>query len=102
MIEGQVAGLIQFGMIEAGATQRIAAGGDEQNYRAEALFALRRANELHELDGFVGQLIFHWIGDVDDDSPDPSDFFPDARIVASLQKLACFFVAQSVDAVTVR
>ncbi|HKP83562.1 MAG TPA: hypothetical protein VJT69_16135, partial [Pyrinomonadaceae bacterium] len=52
--EGQVAGLVQFGVVEARLTESVAARRDEQNHRAESLFAFRRSQQLHELYGFVG------------------------------------------------
>src|SRR5207244_12849002 len=48
-----VAGAIQLFVIETGLAERIAARGDKQNDCAETLFAFRRAQQLHELNGFV-------------------------------------------------
>src|SRR5438132_9293231 len=51
--EGHIAGTIQLFMIKAGLAKRIAARGHKQDYGAEPLFALGRADELNELGGFV-------------------------------------------------
>jgi hypothetical protein len=41
-------------VIEARLAEGVAAGSDKQDHGAEALFALRRSQQLHKLDGFIG------------------------------------------------
>ena len=52
--ESQVARLVQLFVIEARLAERVATGSDEQDHRAESLFAFRRSQQLHKLYGFVG------------------------------------------------
>ncbi len=52
LIEGHVAGLIQFCVVKAGLAESIAARSDEENQRAETLFAPCRTQELNELCSF--------------------------------------------------
>jgi hypothetical protein len=47
--------MVQFFMVEAGFAESITSRCDKKDDRSKTLFAFGRAEELHELDGFIGQ-----------------------------------------------
>jgi hypothetical protein len=51
--KGEIARVIQLGVIEAGLAEGVTARGNKKNDRAQAFLSLARTYQLHELGGFV-------------------------------------------------